>query len=95
MVNLKSASFAVIMYLHEGLTHIQSQIKPWSLIGECFTLISFFKTKDVMFSVISAVSPSESDHLLLVSTEIIHIVRPSYKHFVCMCCWYNQRSSQC
>ena len=28
MVNLKSASFIVIMHLHKGLTHIQSQIKP-------------------------------------------------------------------
>ena len=32
-VNLKSASFVVIMLLHEGLTHIQSQIKPWLLFG--------------------------------------------------------------
>ena len=31
MVSLKSASFIVIMLLHEGLTHIQSQIKPVSL----------------------------------------------------------------
>ena len=37
-VNLKSASFIVIMHLHEGLTHIQSQIKPWLLFGESFTL---------------------------------------------------------
>ena len=37
-VNLKSASFIVIMHLHEGLTHIQSQIKPWLLSGESFTL---------------------------------------------------------
>ena len=37
-VNLKSASFVVIMLLHKGLTHIQSQIKPWSLFGESFTL---------------------------------------------------------
>ena len=26
------------MLLHEGLTHIQSQIKPWLLIGESFAL---------------------------------------------------------
>ena len=32
-VNLKSASFVVIMFLHEGLTHIQSQIKPRLLFG--------------------------------------------------------------
>ena len=38
-VNLKSASFVVIMLLHKGLTHIQSQIKPWLLIGESFTLM--------------------------------------------------------
>ena len=36
---LKSASFFVIMHLHEGLTHIQSQIKPRLLFGESFTLI--------------------------------------------------------
>ena len=35
-VNLKSASFVVIMLLHEGLTHIQSQINPWLLFGENF-----------------------------------------------------------
>ena len=38
-VNLKIASFVVIMLLHEGLTHIQSQIKPWLLFGENYTLI--------------------------------------------------------
>ena len=32
-VNLRSASFFAIMHLHEGLTHIQSQIKPWLLFG--------------------------------------------------------------
>ena len=37
-VNLKSASFVIIMLLHEGLTHIQSQIKPWLLFGENFAL---------------------------------------------------------
>ena len=36
-VNLKNASFVVIMLLHEDLTHIQSQIKPWLLFGESFT----------------------------------------------------------
>ena len=35
-VNFKSASFVVIMLLHEGLTHIQSQIKPYLLFGESF-----------------------------------------------------------
>ena len=39
MVNVKSASFIVIMLLHEGLTRIQSQIKPRLLIGESFALI--------------------------------------------------------
>ena len=38
-VNLKSASFVVVMLLHGGLTHIQSQIKPRLLYGESFTLI--------------------------------------------------------
>ena len=37
-VNLKSASFIVIMLLYEGLTHIQSQITPRLLFGESFTL---------------------------------------------------------
>ena len=37
-VNLKSAFFVIIMHLHEGLSHIQSQIKPLLLIGESFTL---------------------------------------------------------
>ena len=37
-VNLKSASFIIIMHLPEGLTHIQSQIKPWLHFGESFTL---------------------------------------------------------
>ena len=36
-VNLKSASFVIIMHLHEGLTHIHSQIKPGLLFGESFT----------------------------------------------------------
>ena len=36
MVNLKS--FVVIMLLHDGWTHIQSQIKLWLLFGESFTL---------------------------------------------------------
>ena len=38
-VNLKSASFVVIMHLNEGWTHIQSQIKPRMLFGESFTLM--------------------------------------------------------
>ena len=37
-VNLKSASFLVNMLLHDGLFHIQSQIKPLLLFGESFTL---------------------------------------------------------
>ena len=37
-VNLKSASFVVIMLLHEGLTRIQLQIKSRLLFGESFTL---------------------------------------------------------
>ena len=37
-VNLTSASFFVNMLLYEGLTHIQSQIKPWLLFGASFTL---------------------------------------------------------
>ena len=38
-VNVKSASFVMIMHLPEGLTHIQSQIKPWLHFGESFTWI--------------------------------------------------------
>ena len=37
-VNLKSAPFVIIMHLHDGLTHIQSQIKPWLHFGESLTL---------------------------------------------------------
>ena len=37
-VNLKSASLVVTMHLHEGLTQIQSQIKPRLFFGESFTL---------------------------------------------------------
>ena len=37
-LNLKNASFVVIMLSNEGLTHIQSQIKPGLLFGESFTL---------------------------------------------------------
>ena len=40
MVNLKRASFIVIMLSHEGLTHIQSQIKHQLLFGESFALSS-------------------------------------------------------
>ena len=39
-VNLKSASLVIITRLHEGLTRSQSQIKPWLLFGESFTLRS-------------------------------------------------------
>ena len=38
MVNLKSASFIVIMLLDEGLTHIYSQNKPRLHFAESFTL---------------------------------------------------------
>ena len=38
MVSPKSASFVVIMHLHQGLSHIQSQMKPRLLFGESFTL---------------------------------------------------------
>ena len=38
-VNLISASFFVIMNLHKGLTHMQSQIKPRLHFGESFTLM--------------------------------------------------------
>ena len=38
-VNLKSASFAAIMLLHEGLTHVHSQRKkPRLNFGKSFTL---------------------------------------------------------
>ena len=43
-VNLKSASFVIIMLLREGLTHIQSQIKPRLLFGERFTLNRKYST---------------------------------------------------
>ena len=47
-MNLKSASFVVVMPLHEGLTHIQSQIKPLLLFGECFTLTTDNNSHDPM-----------------------------------------------
>ena len=50
-VNLKSASFFVIMHLHEGLTHIQSQIKPWLLFGESVTLTTGDSMKQLPGSV--------------------------------------------
>ena len=37
-VNLKSASFIVIMLLHEGLTHKHSQRKPRLDFGASFAL---------------------------------------------------------
>ena len=48
-VNLKSASFVVITLLHEGLTHIQSQIKPRLLFGERFTLTGTCVTTVLVF----------------------------------------------
>ena len=39
-VNLKSASFVLIMLVHEGLTHIQSQINPRSLFEFHFKFVS-------------------------------------------------------
>ena len=38
LVNLKSASFVVIMLLHKGFTHIHSQKKPKLHFGESFAL---------------------------------------------------------
>ena len=52
MINLKSASFVVIMLLHEGLTHIQSQIKPRLLFGESFALMLTY----VALKILQAVS---------------------------------------
>ena len=40
MVNLKSASFVVIVLLHEGLTHVHSQKQPRLHFRESFALIS-------------------------------------------------------
>ena len=40
MVNLKSASFVIIMLLHKDLTHVHSLKKPRLHFGESFTLIS-------------------------------------------------------
>ena len=38
MVNIKSASFVIIMLLYEGLTQVHSQKKPRLHFGESFTL---------------------------------------------------------
>ena len=43
-LTLKSASFIAIMRLHEGLTHIQSQMKPRLLFGESFAFRETFLT---------------------------------------------------
>ena len=53
MVNLKSACSVVIMHLLEGLTHIQSQIKPQLLFGESFTLsaLTFVKARTEQSSI--------------------------------------------
>ena len=47
MVNLKSASFVLIMLLQEGLSHIHSQKKPGLHFGESFakTLPNFIPKK--------------------------------------------------
>ena len=52
-VNLKSASFIVMMLLHEGLTHIHSQIKPRVLLGESFPLIICSKNTHIFVSVVT------------------------------------------
>ena len=66
-LNLKSASFVVIMLLHEGLTHIQSQIKPQLLFGESFTLSScrhlFTGIMAFLFSIWSLHRSSKKDNL--------------------------------
>ena len=49
-VNLKSASFLEIVLSHEGLTHIQSQIKPLLLFGKSFTLRPNNPTKFIYVS---------------------------------------------
>ena len=65
MVNLKSASFIVIMILHEGLTRIQSQIKPRLLVGESFALSVVFL--DVSLSLVLLSLP----HLFQRSDSLI------------------------
>ena len=52
MVNLKSASFVVIMCLHEGLTRIHSQQKPRLHFGESFTLTATYVSLVVIQSVL-------------------------------------------
>ena len=49
-MNLKRASFVLIMFLREGLTHIHSQKKPRLLFDESFILSLFFckTTKDYL-----------------------------------------------
>ena len=49
-VNIKSASFVIIMHLHKGLTHIHSQIKP-VLPLESFTLMGNHKCFPNFFNV--------------------------------------------
>ena len=62
MVNFKSASFDVILLLHKGLTHIQSQIKPQLLFGERFTLnILNFERKVTFVSLFVCFSVDSDD----------------------------------
>ena len=66
-VNLKSASFVAIMLLHEGLTHIQSQIKP--------QLLFWYNVKDLL-----ATSNDVADCDQLDTTPPIFLYSGSLKH---------------
>ena len=57
--NLKSASFVVIMLLHEGLTHIHSQKKKKKSLG--------FFWQDFHFKVSELIRHSSSQLVLVVS----------------------------
>ena len=59
-VNLKNASFVVIMLLHEGLTHIQSQIKPRLHFGKSFALTRTPKVGENILQALSMVSFNKS-----------------------------------
>ena len=51
------------MHLPEGLTHIQSQIKPWLHFGESFTLNPVEMVWDELDRRVKAKQPTSAQHL--------------------------------
>ena len=70
-VNLKSASFVVIMLSPEGLTHINSQKKPRMRFGESFALIEQIG----LFNVLLFLFPNFTWPLWLADLRSVNIPR--------------------